>query len=97
MAINWITVLNILLLLVILVASLSIPEDMMEDAAFIGDAEDNDRKIRDFCCFFQTLLFTFTAFTFTFFTATRECFNSTVIFNATRFRKRLQRFRQRYG
>lgn len=39
---NWITILNIFLFLIILVASLSIPgEDMYDDAALIG--EDDDR------------------------------------------------------
>lgn len=38
---NWITILNIFLFLIILVASLSIPGDMYGDAALIG--EDDDR------------------------------------------------------
>lgn len=42
---QWITVLNILLFLFVLVASLSIPQEMDEDdAMFIGDADDDDRK-----------------------------------------------------
>lgn len=40
---NWITILNVLLLFIMLVASLSIPgELLMEEAEFIGD--DDDRK-----------------------------------------------------
>lgn len=45
MANNWLTVLNIFLLLVILVASLSVPgEDMMDDAMFIGETDDNNNR-----------------------------------------------------
>lgn len=46
---NWITIVNILLVLTIFVASLSIPGEIMEeDARFIGDVGEDDRKF-NFC------------------------------------------------
>lgn len=46
---KWITILNLLLLYIILVASLSIPLDMSEqDAMFTGDNEDRNLATRNF-------------------------------------------------
>lgn len=50
MASKWITVLNILLFLIILVASLNLPDggdDDDGDRKFVGEADDYDRKLND--------------------------------------------------
>lgn len=42
--VSWIAVLNYLLLLVILAASLSVPGFDIQDANFVGEADDSERE-----------------------------------------------------
>lgn len=48
--VSWITVLNYLLLLVILATSLSVPGFQKQDAEFVGEADDSERKFQGKTC-----------------------------------------------
>lgn len=84
---NWIGIFNVFAMIVILAGSLSPAQE--DNAFFVGEIGGNTRKVKIYVNYMITLQNFY-------FPAVRECFNASQFFNSTRFKKRLQQFRQRF-